>query len=73
MFSRGAKIRDPCDEDNLDLPMVSFVDDNTIAHSAEPNESSEEIFQNVTREMLHWKKYYDSLEVTWQHISAQLL
>ena len=41
MFARGAKIKDPMDGAIMDIPMVSFVDDNTIAHTAEPEKTSE--------------------------------
>ena len=55
MLARGGKIQDPNDETTSIIPMVSFLDDTTIAHTAESNETSEEIFSNATREMIHWR------------------
>ena len=55
MLAQGGKIQDPNDENTSTIPMVSFVDDNTIAHTAEPHEESEAIFENATRELIHWR------------------
>ena len=57
MLARGGIMLDPTGENSYNVPMVSFVDDNTIAHTADINKTSEEMFETVTEEMVHWRNF----------------
>ena len=55
-FAKGASIQDPQLLYHCAVAIISYVDDNSIVHTADSKKSSQEIFQIVGREMLHWKK-----------------
>ena len=68
LFARGASIKNTADGEDINIPVVSFVDDNTIAHSAELEETCEEIMKNASEEMKHWRNI---LRITGGDLAVQ--
>ena len=55
-FSDGARLIDPQGLFGGIIPVISFVDDNSITSSIPSEMSIEQIFEKTGKEMLHWKK-----------------
>ena len=55
-FFEGAKLIDPNSKYGGKIPVVSFVDDNSITMTPRPQSTTREIFAAAAKEMEHWKK-----------------
>ena len=64
VFSEGAKLIDPNSKYGGKIPVVSFVDDNSITMTPRPQSTTREIFAAAAKEMEHWKNCYKPQEET---------
>ena len=55
-FSDGAKLVDPEGLFGGIIPVISFVDDNSITSDISNDLTTEETFAKVGKEMVHWKR-----------------
>ena len=67
-FSSGADILDPNGNYSLHIPIVSYVDDNSIVKSLERLKDCDTIFEEASAEMTHWKRI---LRVTGGDLAPQ--
>ena len=67
-FSTGAIVRDPLNINGIHIPIVSYVDDNSIVKSIQKATSVAKIFEEASQEMRHWKRI---LRVTGGDLAPQ--
>ena len=70
-FSTGADIIDPTGIHSLRIPIVSYVDDNSIVKSLKQATDEATIFFEVSQEMTHWKRILQVTGGVMHHRNAQ--
>ena len=54
-FASGATVIDPTGMYSFVMAILSYVDDNSLVKSLESNQKAKKIFEDISKEMVHWR------------------